>query len=173
MELAAGQREGRRRGSGVGSYWLLIGRPATNSLNYRLRFLAARAPLRSRRAFPLRLLVLPIATITSSLSSSSVVTTAERRSFCALSFSALSPFVLARSLFRFVSRALFRFRPESPEKSSVDLITRNNPRGCEALPVRLPAPASQSASQLTNQPACACSLARPSAWAQVLHPFAH
>lgn len=34
-------RDGRRRGSRVGSYWLLIGRPATNSLNYRLYFLAS------------------------------------------------------------------------------------------------------------------------------------
>lgn len=117
MELAVGQREGRRRGSRVGSYWLLIGRPATNSLNYRLYFLASP----------------PSASASRGTSSFSSVCLHLLRPAAVLS-ALLPPFLRSssRSLFRSVSRPLFRFRPESSEKSSVDLITRNNPRGCEA-----------------------------------------
>jgi len=120
VELAVGQREGRRRSSGVGSYRPLIGRPATNSLNYRLRFLAS---LRGTGTLPppcprlsVRLLIPLFA-----LSLTSAVLSARR----------VRPFA---SLFPFLALPFRIQARESPEKSSVDLITRNNPRGCEAWP---------------------------------------
>ena len=142
-------RDGRRRGSRVGSYWLLIGRPATNSLNYRLYFLASPPPSRRPvstypRVFSRRLPSLPLAFFRPRGPFLENELSLLRVSLFPLSFP--SPLHLSSARFAFSLSLSFslclafhhrRFtlfsrppvkgeRPESSEKSSADLITWNN-----------------------------------------------
>lgn len=136
-------RDGRRRGSRVGSYWLLIGRPATNSLNYRLYFLAS-PPSASTScsttfsstclhllAFSLRLLL-----SLASLPFLSFSTTFLPFSSFSLSSSHVSFAYSLPSLSLYLSLPLFspKGKLESSEKSSADLITWNNRRSTEPGP---------------------------------------
>lgn len=134
-------RDGRRRGSRVGSYWLLIGRPATNSLNYRLYFLVS-PPSASTScsttfsstclhllAFSLRLLL-----SLASLPFLSFSTTFLPFSSFSLSSSHVSFAYSLPSLSFFLPLFSPKGKLESSEKSSADLITWNNRRSTEPGP---------------------------------------
>lgn len=141
-------RDGRRRGSRVGSYWLLIGRPATNSLNYRLYFLASppSASTSCSTTFSstcLHLLARSSLRLLLSLASLPFPFFLSRPPFSLFLSLFLSSFFVARELASLTRRcplslSLSLFSPkgklESSEKSSADLITWNNRRSTEPGP---------------------------------------